>query len=187
MIYRLLADLIARRVVARPDVVLGVVEGAVADEVDRADHEVPRAGLEQRPQRVFDRIELAIGAGLSFGTFFIFLERASDGTGIWPLIGMRAASITLVAIIALSLRRSLRPPSGTIGAIAGSGILDVGANVFYLLATRFGLLTLVAVLTSMYPAVTVLLARIFLKERMMKVQLVGLTLAGAAIAMIVAG
>ena len=72
-------------------------------------------------------------------------------------------------------------------AIGGAGILDVAANVFYLISTRFGLLSLVAVLTSMYPAVTVLMARIFLEERMIKMQLVGLGLAGAAIAMIVVG
>jgi drug/metabolite transporter (DMT)-like permease len=130
---------------------------------------------------------LAVGAGLSFGAFFIFLERAGDNTGIWPLIGMRAASISLVAVIALALGRSLRPPSGTMGAIAGSGILDVGANVFYLLATRFGLLTVVAVLTSMYPAVTVVLARVLLHERFVRTQLVGLALAAASIVLIVVG
>ena len=130
---------------------------------------------------------LAIGAGLAFGAFFIFLERAGDDTGIWPLIGMRAASITLVAVIALSLRRPLRPPRGTMGAIGGSGVLDVGANVFYLLATRSGLLTLVAVLTSMYPAVTVVLARLFLDERFARTQLFGLSLAAASIILIVLG
>lgn len=132
-------------------------------------------------------IPYALGAGISFALFFVFLDAAGKESGVWPLIGTRGSSLVLVTVAVLALRKPLRPPPGTLVAIGAAGILDVGANVFYLISTRFGLLSLVAVLTSMYPAVTVLLARIFLKERMMKVQLVGLTLAGAAIAMIVAG
>ncbi|MGH2808898.1 MAG: EamA family transporter [Actinomycetota bacterium] len=130
---------------------------------------------------------LAVGAGLSFGAFFILVERAGDDAAIWPLIGMRGASITLVAIVALVLRRSIRPPAGTIVPIGASGVLDIAANVLYLLATRSGLLTLVAVLTSMYPAVTVLLARFLLNERFVRTQLLGLGLAAASIVLIVIG
>jgi drug/metabolite transporter (DMT)-like permease len=129
----------------------------------------------------------AIGAGLSFGAFFIFLDRAQETAGIWPLISMRAASIGLVAVLALALRRPMRPPPGTIAGIGGSGVLDVSANVFYLLATRSGLLSVVAVLTSMYPAVTVVLARALLNERFVATQLMGLALAAASIVLIVLG
>lgn len=132
-------------------------------------------------------VPFAFAAGTGFGLFFIFLDRAEAGSGVWPLVGTRASSLLLVAIIALSLRRPIRPPEGTLTLIAVAGLFDVAANVFYVIATRFGLLSLVAVLTSMYPAVTVLMARIFLNERMIRTQLVGLTLAGAAIVMIVLG
>ncbi len=68
--------------------------------------------------------------------------------------------------------------------IASAGVLDVAANLFFLLATRSGLLSLVAVLTSMYPAVTVALARIVLKERLVGIQLVGMAVAFLAVILI---
>lgn len=132
-------------------------------------------------------VPYAFGAGLSFALFFVFLNSAGETSAVWPLLGTRGASLLLVTVAVIALRKPVKPPPGTIVAIGGAGILDVAANVFYLISTRFGLLSLVAVLTSMYPAITVLLARIFLKERMIKIQLVGLALAGTAIAMIVAG
>ena len=129
----------------------------------------------------------AIAAGLAFGAFFIFLDRAGDNTGMWPLVGTRASSLLLVALAVVILRRPLRPPAGTWAGIAGAGITDVAANILYLIATRHGLLSLVAVLTSMYPASTVLLARVVLKERLTSTQLAGLGLAAVSIAMIVLG
>ena len=132
-------------------------------------------------------VPYAFAAGTGFGLFFVFLDAAGDDAGVWPLVGTRASSLLFVATITLLLRRPLKPPSGTLVLIGLAGVLDVAANVFYLIATRFGLLSLVAVLTSMYPAVTVLMARMFLNERMVKTQLVGLALAGAAIGMIVVG
>jgi drug/metabolite transporter (DMT)-like permease len=132
-------------------------------------------------------VPYAFGAGLSFALFFVFLNAAGEANAMWPLLGTRGASLILVALAVVILRKPLRPPPGTIVAIGLAGLLDVGANVFYVISTRFGLLSLVAVLTSMYPAITVLLARIYLEERMIRMQLVGLALAGAAIAMIVAG
>ena len=129
----------------------------------------------------------ALGAGISFGSFFIFLDRAGNDTGIWPLVGTRASSLLLVGLAVVTLRRPLRPPSGTIVAIASAGVLDVAANLLYLLATRRGLLSLVAVLTSMYPAMTVLLARVALDERLSRTQLVGLVLGAAGIVLIVLG
>ena len=132
-------------------------------------------------------VPYAFGAGLSFALFFVFLDAAGQESPVWPLLGTRGMSLVLVTTAVLILRKPLKAPPGTMVAIGAAGVLDVAANVFYLVATRFGLLSLVAVLTSMYPAVTVLMARIFLEERMIKMQIVGLGLAGAAIAMIVAG
>jgi drug/metabolite transporter (DMT)-like permease len=71
--------------------------------------------------------------------------------------------------------------------IAGAGLLDVAANLLYLLATREGLLSLVAVLTSLYPASTVVLARFVLNERLVPTQLAGLALAAAGVVMIALG
>lgn len=132
-------------------------------------------------------VPYAFGAGLCFGLFFVFLNAAGEDTGAWPLIGTRGSSLVLVGAVATGLRKPIKPPPGTLLTIGVAGVLDVAANVLYLISTRFGLLSLVAVLTSMYPAVTVLMARLFLKERMIRMQLVGLALAGAAIVMIVVG
>ncbi len=128
----------------------------------------------------------ALGAGLAFGAFFIFLGGASGG-GLWPLAGARASSLALIAIAVLVTRTPLSPAPGTGMGIAGSGLFDAGANLLYLLATREGLLSLVAVLTSMYPAMTVLLARVVLKERMQPVQVAGLGLALVSVALITLG
>lgn len=136
----------------------------------------PTAGLRQ-----------ALAAGLGFGLFFILLSEAGEGTGLWPLVSARAGSLSLVGAAILVTRRAVKPTPGTIPAIAGAGLFDVSANLLYLLASRQGLLSLVAVLTSMYPASTVLLARLVLDERLVRVQVVGLVLAGAGVTLIGVG
>jgi len=135
-------------------------------------------------QRATAGLPEALGAGFAFGVFFICLDKAPDGAGIWPLIGARASSILLITIVALIARVELLRAKASFRPIAAAGMLDVIANVLYLLATQRGLLSLTAVLTSMYPGGTVLLARIFLKERLARIQLVGLGVAGAAVVMI---
>ncbi|MDQ3963395.1 MAG: DMT family transporter [Actinomycetota bacterium] len=142
-------------------------------------------GGEVEPRR--SGIVEALGAGLAFGAFFIFLDGVGDDSGMWPLVVMRSTSIALVAFVLIGARVPLRPAPGTFWGIAAAGTFDVSANIFYLLSTREGLLTIVAVVTSMYPAMTVLLARIHLKERFTHVQTAGLGLAGAAITLIATG
>lgn len=129
----------------------------------------------------------AIGAGLAFGVFFIVLDQAGDAAGMWPILAMRATSLVLVAIALVGTRTSLTPAPGTLWGIALSGILDVAANVLYLLSTQHGLLSLVAVITSMYPAATVVLARLFLDERLTLRQLSGLGFAAAGVTLIAIG
>jgi drug/metabolite transporter (DMT)-like permease len=129
----------------------------------------------------------ALVAGLGFGCFFIFLSHAGQHSGMWPLIGSKMSSISLVAAAGLLTRASLKPVAGTWTGILIAGVLDAAANVFYLLASRAGLLTLAAVATSLYPASTVLLARIVLRERMSNGQLAGLALVVAGVAMMAAG
>ena len=129
----------------------------------------------------------ALVAGFGFGTFFIFLSHAGNDTGLWPLVGTKASSITLVLGAALAARVGRRAPSGTMPAILIAGVLDVTANILYLVASRIGLLSLVAVLTSLYPASTVLLARLVLRERMTRVQVAGLVLVVTGVALIAGG
>ncbi|MDQ4124191.1 MAG: DMT family transporter, partial [Actinomycetota bacterium] len=128
----------------------------------------------------------ALAAGLAFGAFFILLDGAGDETGLWPLVGGRTASLTILTILVLARRERVAAAPGTRLPIVAAGVLDVAANLLYLLATREGLLSIVAVLTSLYPATTILLARIVLGERMGRLQVAGLGLAAAGVVMMTA-
>lgn len=129
----------------------------------------------------------ALGAGFAFGVFFILLDGADETSGMWPLLSVRFTSFLLLGAAIAATRTPLRPAPGTLVGIAVSGVLDVAANIFYLLSTREGLLSLVAVITSMYPAMTVLLARMWLKERLVRLQMLGLGLAVVGIILIAGG
>jgi len=123
-------------------------------------------------------VTLALGAGLGFGLFFVALSYTDDGSGMWPLVAARAASVTVVGGLALLGRIQATVPKGnTRWLTAGAGALDAGANLLYLLAIREGLLSVVSVLSSLYPASTVVLAWIILRERFAPMQRVGLLLA----------
>ncbi|HUH06797.1 MAG TPA: DMT family transporter [Egibacteraceae bacterium] len=126
----------------------------------------------------------ALGAGVSFGVFFLLLARAGTDAGMWPMIGVRTGSLTLVAALALARRQTLRVPRSALWPLAVVGGLDMFANLLFLLATATELVSLAAVLTSLYPAATVLLARIVLGERMTPPQLVGLGFAALGVALI---
>jgi drug/metabolite transporter (DMT)-like permease len=128
----------------------------------------------------------ALVAGLAFGAFFVLLDGAGDDTGLWPLVGGRTASLTVLTVLVLVRRERISPPPATLAPIVAAGVLDVAANLLYLLSTREGLLSIVAVLTSLYPASTILLARIVLGERMGRMQVAGLGLAAAGVVMMTA-
>jgi len=128
-------------------------------------------------------------AGLGFAVLFIGLQRAGRGEGLWPI----AASQLVAAVPMLVLQaRSLPGPAGPEDARLRLGPVLVGvlvalAAICFFLGTQRGLLTVVAVLTSLYPAVTVALARWVLAEHIGRWQGVGLALAGASVALISAG
>ncbi len=130
---------------------------------------------------------LSVLAGLGFGLFFVALSRTSDDGGLFPLIGARVASITVLSVIitvrgvwaAIERRHWL--------VIAIAGILDCGANSFYLLALDSGSFTWVAAISSLYPVSTVILARVVLKERITRIQGFGLGLAGGALTLVTIG
>jgi drug/metabolite transporter (DMT)-like permease len=126
-------------------------------------------------------------AGLGFGFFFIFLANTSANAGLWPIAGARVSSMGVIAAVVVVGRRWRPPPSGVVPGIAAAGTLDVVSNVLYLVATRSGLLSLVAVVTSLYPASTVALARLVLKERVTNLQLTGVAGAIAGVALIAGG
>ena len=130
---------------------------------------------------------LALVSGVTIGLFFLALARTGRDAGMWPLVAARAMSVTLFTLVAslggYSLR--MRAPVGMM--TAGGGVLDMLANVLYLMATRYGALSVVVTLASLYPASTVLLARVVLGERLSALQQVGIVCALVAVVLIVGG
>ena len=124
-------------------------------------------------------------AGAGFGLLFVGLGQVPEEAGIWPLaFGQLAATAILFAGARLS--RSPRPrPSGRVyaGAVAG-GLISSTATLLYQLAVYGELVSVAAVLTSLYPAITVALAALILQERVTRTQSAGLVLAAAAVALI---
>ena len=129
---------------------------------------------------------LGIGGGLGFGLFFLFLRYAGASGVLWPSAVSRITGAMVVtgamAWLGGLAWRALSP--WLLAAAIASGLLDAGANVCYVAATRDGLFGIAVVLTSLYPGVTVLLARVVLGERMRLPQLAGLLLAVAGIALV---
>ena len=129
-------------------------------------------------------IALACLSGLGFGLYFVFLARAGHDSGLWPLVVSRFASAALIVPLAKA-RGGLTIVRGRmLGVIVLAGACDALANMCFLLAAREGLLSLASVLTSLYPATTVLLAVAVLHEHTSRVQRIGLGLAGASIVLI---
>ena len=129
-------------------------------------------------------IGLALVAAAGFGTFFVGIDKASATAEVpWVILVQRCSSLVLLVIAALAVRPQLPRDGASIAVLGMVGVLDLGANGLYALATTHGLLSVVSVLGSLYPAVTVVLARFVLAERIARVQEVGvvLALAGATI------
>lgn len=127
-------------------------------------------------------------AGLGFALLFIALDRAGTHSGAWPLIPGQLVALLLIAPFALrGLAVSGHPPRSAAALTLGAGVLSGIANLLFLAATGRGELAIVAVLTSLYPAATVVLARAFLAERWTGVQAAGLLTSAAAIILVSAG
>lgn len=132
---------------------------------------------------VFKSLEMGFLAGIGFSGFFIFIAQSSDTSGMWPLVAARSVSVPLLFLVTAFRKKSLILVKGSRRQALAAGALDMGANVFYLLAARTGFLVTAVVLTALYPAPTVLLQKIFLKEHLTLLRMIGLILAitGAAL------
>jgi drug/metabolite transporter (DMT)-like permease len=127
----------------------------------------------------------ALASGVAIGFFLLTLARSGSNAGMWPLVVARFVSVGLFATIALTRRISLRMPPPMAGLALLCGAIDMLANALYLLAGRVGPLSIVVTLASLYPASTVLLARIVLGERLTRLQISGVGCALAAVVLIV--
>ncbi len=126
----------------------------------------------------------ALAAGSAFGVFFVLLAQTRESSGLWPLVGARAASIGLIVSAAAVARRSVRAPKAVLPIVVLAGAADMAANALFLLATREGLLVITGVLASLYPVSTVILAQLVLRERLAGSQLLGLSAATLAVVLI---
>ena len=127
---------------------------------------------------------LTVGSGVAFGLNFVLIDQAPVEARLWPLVFARTSATVLVILIA-ALSGNLRPPTGTPLKLAMvAALLDTGANITMLLALQASMLSLAGVLMSLYPAATVLLAIVVLRERVSRWQAVGMVLALVAVAMI---
>jgi drug/metabolite transporter (DMT)-like permease len=139
-----------------------------------------------RPTMMISRaLGLALLSGVAIGFFFLALARTDAAAGLWPLVAARAVSVSLFLALAVAGRQSLRMPARPLTVVMGCGVLDMAANALYILATRRGALSAVVALASLYPASTVLLARVVLGERLSGRQAVGIVSALVAVVLIV--
>lgn len=126
-------------------------------------------------------------AGAGFALLFVALDQVPAGTGLWPVAAGHVVSIGAVVCLAIPGRVALRLPARGLGGSAIVGGLGAAGTVLYMYATRDQLLAVAAVLTSLYPAVTIGLARTVLREHMAPGQMVGLVFAALAVSLIALG
>ena len=168
---------VAGMAAALAGVILASRESEPAEDLGAAHRQAGRAA-----------VGLALVAALGFGTFFVGIDRASATAEVpWVIVISRSCSLVLVLIAALVARPQLPRDAGSVGALAIIGVLDLGANGLFAIATIQGLLSVVAVLGSLYPAVTVVLARFVLSEQVSRAQGAGIALTLAGVVAISAG
>ncbi len=128
-------------------------------------------------------LKLPLLAGIGFGSYFVFMHEATNtGATIWPMVASRGGGLILITSYMLITHTSWKvEDSSAWPVIALNGILDISGNVFFILASQIGRLDVASVLSSLFPGSTVLLAWIFLKERLSRNQWIGIIAALIAI------
>lgn len=161
-------------IIAYPGILLAIVAVAlVGDVLDR--HNLPTP---------WSAIGLAVLAGVGFGLIFVCLAQTSSVSGLWPLVGQRLVSVPTAAVVALVLKHRTPLRGNVLRLALLCGVLDTAANGLYLISVRHGLLSLVAVITALYPVSTVMLALRLDHERLHRSQIAGLVLAAFSLVMV---
>lgn len=165
-------------------IVLGIVSIVLVSR-----HTPASSGRQQREPRktLPPGVGTALTSGVAIGFFFLALARTRSEAGMWPLLVSRSLTVVLFGLISILGRRSVRMPGKVATLAVLCGAVDMVANALYLLAAREGPLSIVVTLSSLYPASTVLLARIVLRERLNFWQVSGVACALAAVVLIVRG
>jgi drug/metabolite transporter (DMT)-like permease len=153
-----------------------------------AGEEAPQEGAGARPAaRPAAGVAAGLIAGAGFALLLIGLNRAGSEAGLWPVAAAEVAELALAVAVA-AVTRNLRLPGGRPGWLAViAGLTGAAGTILYFFASHDGLLAVTAVLTSLYPASTIVMARVTLGERLTRLRLAGLALAGVCVALIAAG
>lgn len=149
--------------------------------------EQPGSSHDSSPATHRSGVGIALASGILIGFFFLTLARTKSDAGMWPILVARTVSVMLFGTVAIGRRISLRMPAAMAALATLCGFIDMLANALYLLASRQGPLSIVVTLSSLYPASTVLLARVVLGERLNRWQVFGVGCALAAVVLIVSG
>ena len=126
-------------------------------------------------------LRLPLLAGVGFGSYFILMHDATRHDTLWPMVASRVGGVLILILYMTLTRQSWKPANSAYGLILLNGLLDIGGNLFFVLAGQLGRLDIAAVLSSLYPGSTVLLAWIFLRERLSRTQWIGILAAFVAI------
>ncbi|MGZ6317085.1 MAG: GRP family sugar transporter [Anaerolineales bacterium] len=126
-------------------------------------------------------LRLPLLAGVGFGLYFVLMHSATRNATFWPMVSSRLGGILIIAFYMTLTRTSWRLDRSATGLIVLNGLLDIGGNLFFVLAGQAGRLDIAAVLSSLYPGSTVILAWIFLRERLSRTQWFGIAAALIAI------
>ncbi len=153
-------------------VAIGVVAGSAAEPTDTS-----------RMDRATE-IRCGLGAAVGFGFYLILLSETSDGAGLWTAVAARATPVVVLLVVLGAMRRPLLVSRDAAPLVTLSGITDAGANALLLVAVRQGLLSVVAPVANLYPAVTVILARALGHEKIDRFRMIGLGLAVASLVLI---
>jgi drug/metabolite transporter (DMT)-like permease len=132
-------------------------------------------------------VGLGLAAGAGFGMFFIGLNEAGSVTDLWPIVISQVAAMVTVTCVAASTRDLHLPPRGARRLSVMTGAIGATGTTMFFLSTHHGLLAVTAVITALYPAMTILLARVLSGERLTALRIIGLSLAAASVALIAAG
>jgi drug/metabolite transporter (DMT)-like permease len=173
-------------------IVVGLVLGERPSVLQFGGITVTLAGIallafDRRPQaggKLVPGVGLALLAALAFGVFLVAIRYASRPDPVWGVLATRTGSVSALLVLGLVFRSRIKVASTDVPSLLAVGVLDVSADVFFAFATTVGLLSIVSILSSLYPVATVILARIVLTERMVRVQQVGIVLALAGVLLI---
>jgi drug/metabolite transporter (DMT)-like permease len=129
-------------------------------------------------------LKLPILSGFCFGLYFILINLASHQSTVWPMVISRSGGTLLMLSFVLLKRVKIRPVKGTYGIVLLNSVLDITGNCSFIIAGQYGRMDIASILGSLYPGGTVLLAWIFLKEKINRTQGFGIVAALSAIGML---